>query len=298
MLIVLESTTYPGTTDEVVQPMLEAGRLEGRHRLLPSRSRRSASIRATRPSRRTTCRKSSAGSRRCARSSRPSCTARRSRLSFPSAQTRVAEMVKLLENTFRAVNIGLVNELEGALRQDGHRRLGGDRRGEDQAVRLSGVLSRPRPRRPLHPDRSVLSHLDGEAARVRIRGSSSWPAKSTPACPPMSSAHGRQALAERRKSVNGSQVADRSAWPTSATSTTRANPPALSVMGLLLERGADVTYNDPHIPEVPPSMARRLSAPENGRSAMTRGTGRPMTASSSPPITPPTTTPGSSSTPT
>ena len=43
-LIILESTTYPGTTDEVVQPMLEADGLQGRHRLLPgllARARRS-----------------------------------------------------------------------------------------------------------------------------------------------------------------------------------------------------------------------------------------------------------------
>ena len=43
-LIILESTTYPGTTDEVVQPMLEAQGLEGRRRFLPrvfARARRS-----------------------------------------------------------------------------------------------------------------------------------------------------------------------------------------------------------------------------------------------------------------
>jgi len=52
MLVVLESTTYPGTTEELVQPLLEQGGLKA-----------------------------------------------------------VAEMVKLLANTFRAVNIGTVNEL-------------------------------------------------------------------------------------------------------------------------------------------------------------------------------------------
>ena len=44
MLVVLESTTYPGTTEEVVQPMLERGGPEGRRRLLPrllARARRS-----------------------------------------------------------------------------------------------------------------------------------------------------------------------------------------------------------------------------------------------------------------
>ena len=52
--------------------------------------------------------------------------------------------------------------------RDGHRRLGSDRRGEDQAVRLHAVLSRPGPRRPLHPDRSVLSVVEGAAERLRV----------------------------------------------------------------------------------------------------------------------------------
>ena len=53
---------------------------------------------------------------------------------------------------------------EGALRPHGHRRLGSDRGGQDQAVRLPGVLPRPRPGRPLHPDRPVLPDLGGPQA--------------------------------------------------------------------------------------------------------------------------------------
>ena len=76
-----------------------------------SPSRPSASTRATRRSRRTTCPKVVGGIT-------PDCTALASALYgaaietiVPVSSTRVAEMVKLLENTFRAVNIGLVNEL-------------------------------------------------------------------------------------------------------------------------------------------------------------------------------------------
>ena len=60
MLVVLESTTYPGTTEEVVQPLLEQRRAQSRASTSSSRSRRSASIRATAPSIRATCRRSSA----------------------------------------------------------------------------------------------------------------------------------------------------------------------------------------------------------------------------------------------
>ena len=86
----------------------------------------------------------------------------------PVSSTRVAEMVKLLENTFRAVNIGLVNETRADVPPDGHRRVGSHRRGEDQAVRLHAVLPGPRPRRPLHPDRSVLPVVEGAPERLRV----------------------------------------------------------------------------------------------------------------------------------
>ena len=53
-----------------------------------------------------------------------------------------------------------------ALRPDGDRHLGGRGRGGDQAVRVHAVLARAGPRRALHPDRSLLPHLEG--ARVRL----------------------------------------------------------------------------------------------------------------------------------
>ena len=55
-------------------------------------------------------------------------TARSSIEVVPVSSAEVAEACKILENTYRAVNIALVNELKVALRPHGHRRLGGDRR--------------------------------------------------------------------------------------------------------------------------------------------------------------------------
>ena len=54
---------------------------------------------------------------------------------------------------------------EAGARPDGHQRLGGDRGGEDQAVRLHAVLPGPRARRPLHPARPLLPDLEGGRAR-------------------------------------------------------------------------------------------------------------------------------------
>ena len=54
-----------------------------------------------------------------------------------------------------------------AVRPHGHRRVGGDRRRQDEALRLHGVLPGPRPRRPLHTARPLLSVVEG--ARVRFQ---------------------------------------------------------------------------------------------------------------------------------
>jgi UDP-N-acetyl-D-glucosamine dehydrogenase len=80
MLIVLESTTYPGTTDEVVQPILEATGLKAGTDFF-IRSRPSAWTRVTRTSRPTTCPRWSAASPPNARSWRARCTGARSRRS-------------------------------------------------------------------------------------------------------------------------------------------------------------------------------------------------------------------------
>ena len=57
---------------------------------------------------------------------------------MPVSSAEVAEACKIPENTYRAVNIALVNELKIVFDADGHRRLGGDRGRQDQAVRLPG----------------------------------------------------------------------------------------------------------------------------------------------------------------
>ena len=111
-------------------------------------------------------RRSSAASRRRAPSARPSSTALQSTPSSPLSSPEAAELTKLLENIFRAVNIALVNELAQLCERMEHRRLGGRRGRRDEAVRLHALQAGPGPRRPLHPDRPVLPHVEG--ARVRL----------------------------------------------------------------------------------------------------------------------------------
>ncbi len=109
-LVILESTTYPGTTEEVVRPKLEAGGLEvgvdvflafSPERVDPANSEFTTH----------NIPKVVGGSDEP--STELACVFYGCFVDVvvPVSSTRVAEMVKLLENTFRAVNIGLANEM-------------------------------------------------------------------------------------------------------------------------------------------------------------------------------------------
>src|SRR6185295_225555 len=109
-LVILESTTYPGTTDEIVKPILERGGLvAGRDFGLAFSPER------VDPGNQTWTTKNVP---KVVGGLTPECTRLAKALYSASidrvvevSSPKVAEMVKLLENTFRAVNIGLVNEL-------------------------------------------------------------------------------------------------------------------------------------------------------------------------------------------
>jgi UDP-N-acetyl-D-glucosamine dehydrogenase len=109
-LVILESTTYPGTTDELVLPMLEAyGWKVGEDFFLCFSPER---VDPGNPQYQT------ANIPKVVGGITPACTqlgalfyAQALEKVVPVSSTRVAEMVKLLENTFRMINIGLVNEM-------------------------------------------------------------------------------------------------------------------------------------------------------------------------------------------
>ena len=109
-LVVLESTTYPGTVDEVVRPRLEAGGLRaGRDFCLafsPERIDPGNREWTTRNIPRVV-----GGVDARSTEAAAALYGHIVETVVPVSSPRVAEMVKLLENTFRAVNIGMVNEL-------------------------------------------------------------------------------------------------------------------------------------------------------------------------------------------
>jgi UDP-N-acetyl-D-glucosamine dehydrogenase len=115
-LIVLESTTYPGTTEEVVRPMLERGGLRaGRDFFLAFSPERVDPANAEWNTANTpkVVGGTDGASTEVACALYDQIVAR----TVPVSSTSVAEMVKLLENTFRAVNIALANELALMCRQ-------------------------------------------------------------------------------------------------------------------------------------------------------------------------------------
>ena len=134
----------------------------------PSATARSGSTRATRRGTSATPRRSSPGSTpRRSTSSTPS-TARSSTRPCRSPGVKEAELAKLLENTFRHVNIALVNELAMFAHELGIDVWDGHRRGGDQAVRLHEVHARARRRRALPADRPVVPVVAGApGARAR-----------------------------------------------------------------------------------------------------------------------------------
>ena len=110
LLISLESTTYPGTTDEVVQPLLDARGLKaGKDFFLAFSPERVDPGNPTFHTRNVP--KVVGGLTSDCLTLATALYGAAVETIVPVTSTRVAEMVKLLENTFRAVNIGLVNEL-------------------------------------------------------------------------------------------------------------------------------------------------------------------------------------------
>lgn len=109
-LIVLESTTYPGTTDEVVLPELEASRLQVGEDFFLVFSPERVDPGNARFHTRNTPKVVGGVTPACTELGRALYEAVIERV-VPVSSARVAEMSKLLENTFRAVNIGLVNEV-------------------------------------------------------------------------------------------------------------------------------------------------------------------------------------------
>ena len=247
MLIVLESTTYPGTTDEVVQPLLEATGLKaGRDFFIAFSPER---VDPGNPTFHTHNVPKVVGGLT------PDCSRLAAALYssaietiVPVSSTRVAEMVKLLENTFRAVNIGLVNELA----------LMCDRMNIDVWEVVDAAKTKPFGFMAFYPGPGLGGHCIPIDPFYL-----SWKAKQSGFDPRFIELAGHinggmphyvvdkiaDALNTKRKAINGSKILLLGVAYKRDIDDMRESP-ALDVMGLLHTKGARVDYADPHVPEV------------------------------------------------
>ena len=246
-LVVLESTTYPGTTDEVVQPMLEAKGLKAeRDFFLAFSPERVDPGNAQFPTKKIPKVVGGVGPA----STEAACALYGAVVStvVPVSSTRVAEMVKLLENTFRAVNIGLVNEIA----------LMCHKMDINVWEVIDAAKTKPFGFMPFYPGPGLGGHcipIDPyylswkarqsgfEARFIELAGHVNG------AMPEYVVQRISDALNSVKKPLNGSKIHLFGIAYKRDVNDMRESP-ALDVLELLTRRGAVVTYSDPWVPQI------------------------------------------------
>jgi UDP-N-acetyl-D-glucosamine dehydrogenase len=247
MLIILESTTYPGTTDELVRPILEKSGLKaGEDFFLCFSPER---VDPGNPTYQTKNIPKVVGGYT------PACT-EMGRLFYaqalehvvPVGSTQVAEMVKLLENTFRMINIGLVNEI--ATMCDGM--------GINVWEVIDAAATKPFGFMPFYPGPGLGGHcipIDPfylswktkqagiEARFIELAGYINGN------MPHFVVEKVQSALNDASKPIKGSRIHILGVAYKRDIDDVRESP-ALDIIHLLLRRGATISYSDPYVPEV------------------------------------------------
>lgn len=247
MLIVLESTTYPGTTMELIVPKLEEQGLKAGETIFiafsPERidpGNKTYQVRNT---------------PKVVGGVTPACSEVTAALYgtsidhiVPVSSTTTAEMVKLLENTFRAVNIGLVNEVA----------LMCDKLGVSVWEVIDAAASKPFGFMPFYPGPGLGGHcipidplylswklktLNYTARFIELAS------EINTSMPHYVVTKVTDALNDVSKSVRGARIVVLGIAYKRDIDDVRESP-ALDVIELLRERGAQVVYHDPYVPSV------------------------------------------------
>lgn len=246
---VLESTTYPGTTREIVAPLL----LEAQPHLVMGESVFLAfSPERVDPGRTDWTTRTTP---KVLGGMTPACLAvatayygRAIDTIVPVSSTETAEMVKLLENTFRAVNIGLANEMM----------LMCDRLALDVWEVIEAAATKPFGFLKFAPGPGLGGHcipIDPLYLSWKLR-TLSYTARFIELASDVNSGMPRywvqkaqDGLNERRKALNGSRVLVVGVAYKRNVNDVRESP-ALDIIRLLEERGAHVRYHDPFVPDL------------------------------------------------
>ena len=166
LLVCLESTTYPGTTEEVVQPLLEATGLKaGRDFFLAFSPER---VDPGNPTFQTHNVPKVVGGLTSGVRGAGECAVRLGHFHDRAGELDACGRDGQAAREHVQGRQHRSGQRAGAhVRPDGHRCLGSRGRGEDEAIRLHGVLSRSRTGRALHSGRSVLPVVESQAERIR-----------------------------------------------------------------------------------------------------------------------------------
>ncbi|MFA6078634.1 MAG: nucleotide sugar dehydrogenase [Candidatus Omnitrophota bacterium] len=244
-IVVLESTTYPGTTEEVMLPVLEStGLKEGKDFYLAFSPERI-----------------DPGNKKYKTENTPKIIGGISSEStelatllysqviekvVPVSSSKVAEMVKLLENTFRIVNIGMVNELM----------LMCDKLGIDVWEVIDAAKTKPYGFMPFYPGPGVGGHcipVDPIYLSWKAR-SHGFEARFIDLASNVNSRMPHyvvnkvaSALNGQKKALNGSRVLAIGAAYKKDVKDLRESP-ALEIIELLKQKGTHVSYYDPYLP--------------------------------------------------
>ena len=247
MLIVLESTTYPGTTEELILPRLQQANGQtfragtdfflafSPERIDPGRTDWTI---------RNTPKVVGGVTGHCAELAKTVYECAVQQVVLVSCP-KVAEMVKLLENTFRATNIGLVNEIA----------IMCDRLGVDVWEVIDAAKTKPFGFMPFYPGPGLGGHcipVDPQFLAWKLKTVNYSPRfiqlaeEINSGMPEYVLRKITDALNEDGKPLKGSRVLILGVAYKADVSDVRESP-AIDLIQLLSQRGAEVTYNDPYV---------------------------------------------------
>lgn len=244
-LIVLESTTYPGTTNELILPELESSGLRaGKDFFLAFSPER---IDPGNPSFNTHNTPKIVGgiTEACGEIATEFYSTFIERV-IPVSSSKCAEMVKLLENTFRSVNIGMVNELAQMC----------DLLGVDVYEVIDAAATKPFGFSAFYPGPGLGGHcipIDPHYLAWKLKALNfqarfiGLAAEINGMMPAVVTSMVAEGLNRAAKAIRGSKVLVLGVAYKKNVSDCRESP-ALDVMRMLMDKGAALAYNDPHVP--------------------------------------------------
>jgi UDP-N-acetyl-D-glucosamine dehydrogenase len=246
-LVVLESTTYPGTTEEIVVPVLAERGLHAGREIAIAFSPERVDPRNPRYGVRNTPKVVGGVTPLCTKAARILYERACDRVVEVSSPT-TAEMVKLLENTFRMVNVGLANEFALICKEIG----------VDVWEVVEAAATKPFGFMPFWPGPGLGGHcipVDPHYLAWKLRAHN-FTARFVELADAINSrmpAHVVSVVADalntRKQALNGSRILVLGVAYKPDITDVRESP-ALDVISALLAKGAEVAYHDPFVPIV------------------------------------------------